>query len=217
MFDVVGDVGEKRPTGPQSLDIAERLIHRHVSWMRLESESIKNQQIEAFKISTGIVGYQVAISDVSKSADLEGSHRQPPMYDGKGLDFGAKQMEIAFNGVRDDSGDSGIRRRLECIRIYSLETFPGYLAGVAIDRAIPEHDGSGIVETETVVSVSVSEENCINTVDAIGQGLLAEVGRGVHQDVLVLELYEDRCAQPFIAGVDRPAGITFTADGRNPN
>src|SRR5262245_54724287 len=68
-----------------------------------------------------------------------------------------------------------------------------------------------------MVGMGVSEEYCIDLLDAVGQCLLPEVGGGIDEDGLAFKLHQNRRAQALIPGIFRQAGITITADSRNPN
>src|SRR6185436_1517256 len=178
-----------------------------------ESERIDHQQVQAQKPVTGFIGNLVAVGDVSKIAYAKRGNRQPSMNDSQGLDVEAEQGEVSFDAVRDDSRQPRVRRRLEDIVVNPAQSQPGYFGRKACKRPVPEHQRSRIIQTKTVICMSVSEEDAVQLVDARAQCLLSEIGGSIYQESVVAVLNEHRGSQSLVSRIFGEAGLAVAAYG----
>ena len=78
---------------------------------------------------------------------------------------------------------------------------------------LTEVEGTDVVKAENVVGVAVGEEDGVELGDADAEGLVAEVGGGVDDNVAVVEAKPDGWAEAVVAGVGGGADVAIAADG----
>ena len=66
---------------------------------------------------------------------------------------------------------------------------------------LTEVEGTDVVEAKNVVGVAVGEEDGVELWNTDAEGLVAEVGGGVDNDVAVVEAEPDGGAEAVVAGV----------------
>src|ERR1044072_3740191 len=106
-------------------------------------------------------------------------------------------------------------RRLEDVFEDAANINPGALVGIETQRAITEIQRANIIEAKNVVSMAVSDQYCVQPLQAVAQGLLAKVGGCVDEDRLSGVFDDNRDAQTFVARILRQASLAFAANGRN--
>ena len=72
-----------------------------------------------------------------------------------------------------------------------------------------------VVEAEDVVGVAVGEEDGVEFGDAGAEGLVAEVGRGIDDDIAVVVAQPDGGAEAVVTRVGGGADVAIAADGRD--
>jgi len=126
----------------------------------------------------------------------------------------AEELEGAFDFVEEDAGDgaeSGLA--VKDVVEGAADDTEGF--GGAVDghgSALANVEGANVVEAEDVVGVAVGEENGFETIEAGGEGLGAEVGGGVNDDVLGIAGEEDGGTEALVVGI---GGITDGAVAAN--
>ena len=76
-----------------------------------------------------------------------------------------------------------------------------------------ELEGANVVEAHHVVGVGVGVENGVEAADAGAEGLGAEVGSGIDEDVAAVVGDEDGGAEAIVAGVGGSADVAVATDG----
>ena len=138
------------------------------------------------------------------------------MEEGDGDDLAVEEVKWrAIEGAGFEFGTAGFVVLLrEDVLEDALDGFEGLRAAVDGDGAgLAEIEGADVVEAEDVVGVAVSEEDGVEFGDADAEGLVTEIGRGVDDDVFVIETDPDGGAEALIARVVRGADVSIAADG----
>jgi|KNS12250_BmetaT_FD_k123_300628_1 hypothetical protein len=68
-----------------------------------------------------------------------------------------------------------------------------------------------------MVGMGMGKQHGIDTIDAAGQRLDPELGRGVDQNIFVAKGNQNRRAVAFVFGIVRSANPTATTDHGNPD
>jgi len=74
-----------------------------------------------------------------------------------------------------------------------------------------------VIQAENVVGVLVGEEHCMDEANFFPQKLLPQIGRGVDQQIPLLETENHAAAGAVVARVFTGANRTLTADRRHPH
>ena len=74
---------------------------------------------------------------------------------------------------------------------------------------------ANIVEAEYMIRVTVSDEDCVEVLQANSQSLLPKIAGGVHDDCLPGVFDKHRNAQTFVARIVRGASLAIAGDRRN--
>jgi len=122
--------------------------------------------------------------------------------------------------VDDVEGDARNRaeRRpfIEDVGERAAEDLEGLCGTVHGDCALlADVKGANVVEPEDVIGVAVGEEDGVEAIETDAQGLLAKVGRGVDDYVLLVSRKEQRRTETIIAGIFGGADTAVAAERRH--
>jgi hypothetical protein len=178
------------------------------------AKSINDQVVEIFEQRDGRIGEAAEIGEIGGAAKAvtEDIHFAVEKWNGNESD--AEECERAFDFVEKDARD-GAEGGLVVENVGEgaaddAERFRGAVNGHG--SALADVEGAKIVEAEDVVSVAMGEEDGFETIEMRAEGLGAEVGGGVNDDVLGITGEKDRGTEALVVGV---GGITDGAVAAN--
>ncbi len=138
------------------------------------------------------------------------------MHQGDGNDAESVELErLLGDGVEVDAGGGGLRGfGIEGVAEDAADDVEGLDGSVGGDgHFLVVVEGADVVEAEDVVGVGVGVKDGVDAGDVGAQGLGAEIGRGVDQDIFAGVLHQDGGAEAVIARIGGGAGGAGAADG----
>jgi len=131
-----------------------------------------------------------------------------------GDDGNAEEFEGAFDFVEKDTGDGAegglIVKDVGEGATNDTEGFGGAVDGHG--SALADVEGANVVKAEDVIGVAVSEEDGFEAIEAGGEGLGAEVGSGVNDDVLGIAEEKDGGTEALVVRIGGVANGAVAAD-----
>ena len=138
------------------------------------------------------------------------------MHQGDGDDAESEEIErLLGDGVEVDARGGGLRGLgIEGVAEDAADDVEGLDGSVGRDgHFLVVVEGAHVVEAQDVVGVGVGVEDGVDAGDAGAQGLGAEIGRGVDEDILAGVLHQHGGAEAVIARIGGGAGGAAAADG----
>jgi len=211
----MSDVGEPGAAGLELVNQGEGLLDGLVHGMRNIAESVEDEVVEVFEKRHGGFGKAAEIGEIRGAAKAEAEHVHFAVEERHGNDGNAEKLEGAFDFVEDDAGD-GAERGLVVKNVGegAADYTEGFLGAVdGHGGALADVEGANVVEALDVIGVAVSEKNGFEAIKVRGEGLGAEIGGGVNDDVLAIAGEEDGGTQALVVRVGGLADGTMAADG----
>jgi len=213
--ELVSDVREPGAARLEFGNEGEGLFDGLVHGMGNIAESVEDEVVEAFEKRGGGVGEAAEICEIRGAAEAETEDVHFAVEERHGNDRNAEKLEGAFDFVEDDAGNGaerglGVEDVGEGAADYT-ESFLGTVNGHG--GALTDVEGANVVEALNVIGVAVSEKNGFEAVEVRGEGLGAEIGGGVNDDVLAVAGEEDGGAQALVVRVGGLADGAVAADG----
>ncbi len=214
---IVSDVREPRATRSKLLNKGERLLDGLVHGVRDVAEGVENEVVEIFQQSGGGRGQGTEIGEVGGAAETKTEDFEIAVAQRHRDDWHAKKFERAVDDVEGDARNRAERRRfIEDVRKCAAEDLEGLCGTVHGDCALlADVKGANVVEPEDVIGVAVGEEDGVEAIETDAQGLLAKVGRGVDDYVLLVSRKEQRRTETIIAGIFGGADTAMAAERRH--
>src|SRR6185503_20023616 len=151
-----------------------------------DAQTVEHEDVEPAHQLQCLFRNLAQVGGVSEVVKTIGRHRQTPVdyYEGRHNQiFGEAKRSTRFNCVRYHLGQPATEmRRLEDIFEDAIDVDPGAFIGVKAERAVAKIQRTNIVEPEDVVRMAVRNQDRIQTLQAVAQGLLPEVGRSIDEN-----------------------------------
>lgn len=162
------------------------------------AEGVEDESAQAAEDGPGLGGdgRDVGAPGEGEEGGAEGGGRvdavsedgEAPVQQPEGRDAQAVQVDGfgGADGVGDERGDEGpldVAFRLEDVPVDAAEVVEDARLGVEVDGCV--HDGveaSDLVEAEDVIDVVVCDEDGVEAVEPLAEGLLAQVRPGVEEE-----------------------------------
>jgi len=211
----VSDVREPGAAGLKFVDEGEGLFDGLVHGMGNVAEGVDDEVVEVFEERDAGFREAAEIGEICGAAKAEAEDLHFAVEERHGNDGNAEKLEGAFDFVEDDAGD-GAEGGLgvEDVGKGAADCAEGFLGAVdGHGSALADVEGANVVEALDVISVAVGEKNGFETIEARGEGLGAEIGGGVNDDVLAVAGEEDGGAQALVVRICGLADGTVAADG----
>ena len=132
--------------------------------------------------------------------------------DGDKLD--AHQFERGVHDVQVDTWDGALRRcSIKDVGEGAANHAKGFFRAVDRERRfLADVERANVVEAEDVVGVAVGEQDGVEAIEADAEGLLAEIGCGVDDDVLAVARKQEGGAQAVIVRIFRGADAAIACE-----
>ena len=136
------------------------------------------------------------------------------MYQRDRSEGGVEKLEGASKDVQGNAGDGAERGLfIENVGKGAAQRSESFFVAVNGERGfLADVERPNVVETQDVVGMAVGEQDGVEAVEPGAQGLLAEVGSGVDDDVLIVAREKQGRAQTIVAGVFGTADAAVTAE-----
>ena len=217
MGKVVSDVGKPGTARGEVGNNGQGLLNSQVHGVRVIAQGVEDQIVETKKQRAGGRGEGREVGEIGGAADAETENLLVTVDEGDGDEeggVGSQWMKGSGDGVEGNLGDDA----------ESGKAVKNVGKGAAQDglRVVRGEDGHGkflahvkrtdVVEAENVVGVGVGEDQGVEAFEASAEGLGAEVGRGVDDDVAAGMGDEQGGASAVVAGVRRTADAALAAE-----
>jgi len=211
----VGDVGEPGAAGLEFVNEGEGLFDGLVHGMRNIAESVEDEVVEVLEKRSGGFGEAAEIGEIRGAAEAEAEHVHFAVEKWHGNNGNAEKLEGSFDFMKDDAGngaEGGLG--VEDVGEGAANHAEGFLGAVdGHGGALADVEGANVVEALDVIGVGVGEKNGFETFQVRGEGLSAEIGGGVNDDVLAIAGEEDGGAEALVVRIGGLANGTMAADG----
>jgi len=211
----VGDVREPGAARLEFVNESEGLFDGLVHGMRNIAEGVEDEVIEVLEKGSGGFGEAAEIGEIRGAAEAEAEHVHFAVEERHGNNGNAEKLEGAFDFVQDDAGngaEGGLG--VEDVGEGAANHAEGFLGAVdGHGGALADVEGANIVEALDVIGVGVGEKNGFEAFQTRGEGLGAEIGGGVNDDVLAIAGEEDGGTQALVVRIGGLANGTMAADG----
>jgi hypothetical protein len=183
--------------------------------MRNVAEGVEDEVVEIFEERHGGFGEAAEISEIGGAAEAEAQDIHFAVEERHGNDGDAEKLEGAFDFVEDHAGNGAEGGPVvKNIGEGAADRAEGFLGSVdGHSGALADGEGAEVVEALDVIGVAVGEKNGSEAIEARGEGLGAEIGGGVNDDVLGVAGEEDGGTQALVMGIGGLADGTVAADG----
>ncbi len=213
----VSDVREPGAAGLELVNQGEGLFDGLVHGMGNIAEGVEDEVVEVFKERDGGFGKTAEIGEIRGAAEAEAEHVHVAVEERHGNDGNAEKLEGALDFVEDDAGEGaegglGVKDVGEG----AADDAEGFLGAVnGHGGALADVEGANVVEALDVIGVAVGEQNGGEAIQVGGEGLGAEIGGGVNDDVLAIAGEEDGGTQALVVRIGGLADGTMAADRGN--
>lgn len=183
--EIVANVREPSVLGREFADESEGLVDGRMHGMRSVTKRVEDEMVEIAQKSFGGFRYGAEIREVGDGADAEAVHGERAVLGGNGNDACAEKFKGAIQWMKLNLRKRAFRGlRLKNVREGAAENREGFFRGINRDGGfLLLIERTNVVEAKNVVGVGVSVENGVEAIDILTQGLMAEIGRGVDDDV----------------------------------
>ena len=214
MVNVVGEVGEEGLPRLQLVDDFEGLVDAEVGGVVAVAQGVEDQEVEVLEKRPGFGGDARHVGAVGQGlagvVDAEAGDGEAAVQETQGGEGGVVELDRAgdFEGEGDQFGDEGIvdvAVRGEDVFEHAGQRVVGRRLGVDFERGV--HGGveaAQVVEAEDVVGVGVGDEDRVEATEFRPQGLVAQVGGGVDENLAALGL---RGVEGDVFFVDAEGGV----------
>lgn len=187
VVDFVGHVGEEGAARGDAFHPTKGRVKMGVAGVRLGAEGVENEDVEVPEERQAGFGDGAHVGEIGGGAEAEAGDLEVAMEDGHALegdaeDFGGLGI---FEWVELNAGAMRVRGvGGEGVVEDVAKDGRGGLVGVEGQEAglVGEAERAEVVEAEDVVGMGVGVEDGVEVMDALANGLLAEVGAGIDDD-----------------------------------
>lgn len=199
MLDFVAEVGEVGADGSTFGNRAERFLDRHMGGMRLATEGIDDQGVNSMDLLAGGLGDPLGIGNVGKRGsawkfEKEAVGFYPAMLDGKRGNAQWAEVDRAdeLNGLGFDVSSVDVLGRKSPAK-HLPQGVQGFAAAVHRQgRFTTPAKGSEFIKTGDVIDVAMGVEDGIDLANPLAQGLLAEIGTRINEQLGIAHAEVDR-------------------------
>src|ERR1700682_2644308 len=191
---VVTDVSEPRALRTQLLYGLERSGDGGMRRMGTMAQRIEEEHAQVLEARHGLGRNIAMVGEIGRVAEAEAVYHAGAVREPEGQEFESKQIEgRGFEDIHFEvrPGRFGFAL-VKDVAERPADIGDGFGRTVdGDDAALPEVEGAYVVESHDVIGVRVRAEDGVNALDAGAQGLIAEIGRGVDEDVAAAVADED--------------------------
>ena len=187
-------MGEEGAPDAQRFHRLDRSIDGGVRGMRLVSKGVQEDDVEVAQQVHGTFGDLAVIGEVGGLTESETVDGPWAVQDGDGKKLQPEEVEgLSVDEARFNFRNIG-RPFLAVKDVRETAAHGLHRVGRGIDgdiAALPEIEGTDVIQSHYMVGMSVGEDHGSKTFDAGAKGLSAEIGRGVDQDVVTFIAHQD--------------------------
>src|SRR6185369_2013752 len=185
---IMCDVGKESALRFQFFDILECAIQPEMCLMRANAQAIKHQHLQAAQAFDGAGRHLAQVRRVREIVETISHYRQAPVNHFQWCDFKIRaetKRSSIYNCVWHNLRQASAKvRRFKDILKNPANILPGAFIRIKTERAMTKIQRTNIVEAENMISVTVSDEDCVEVPQANSQSLLPKIAGGVDNDRL---------------------------------
>jgi len=215
----MGDMREERSLSTDLPSGCYRLLQIEMRHVRGVLQGVEDEDVQALEHRKTLVGDSADIRAIGDFADSEAEHRHLAVEKRDGDESHAGDLKRPLNIVAQQmrAEDSQLGRGLhEGVSETLVENFEREIVRPHVERAAAQDvKSSHVIEAENVVGVGMGIDDGFDHLDALGDALEAEFGRGVDQDIFAVAREYDRWPGARITRIGRCADRAAAADHGN--